>query len=123
LRKVEQYYALCAENERGESEVAFFDLGYEEGYGQMVGMSVYTAADGDLQRENLSTYVDSDEPITIAPVSHQDLLDAMNRGYPSSIYLDGRKLAGSVFKGMLKTELGLPIKHPRLIRLEDPDAE
>jgi hypothetical protein len=47
----------------------------------------------------------------------------MNRGYPSFLYLDGRKLAGSVFRGMLMTELGLPIKHPRWVRLEDPESE
>jgi hypothetical protein len=86
-------------------------------------MAVYTAPDGELQRKNLSTYEDMDEEITISAVSREDLLDAMNRCYPSSDYLDGRKLAGSVFKGMLKTELGLPIKHPRLIRLDEPDDE
>jgi hypothetical protein len=45
----------------------------------------------------------------------------MNRGEPSSVYLDGKKLAGSVFRGIVKTELGLPIKHPQWVRPDDLD--
>jgi hypothetical protein len=59
----------------------------------------------------------------VTPIRPEDLLETMNRGYPSFLYLDGRKLAGSVFRGMLMTELGLPIKHPRWVRLEDPESE
>ena len=121
MAKTGQYYALCVENENGESEIAFIDLGRHEELGNIVGMDVYTAPDGDLQRKNLGTYADIDEEITISAVSLEELLDAMNRGYPTSVYLDGRKLAGSVFKGMVKSELGLPIKQPRLIRLDEPD--
>ncbi len=39
----------------------------------------------------------------------------------SSVFLDGKKLARSVFVGMLKTELGLPIKHPQWVRLDDAE--
>jgi hypothetical protein len=45
----------------------------------------------------------------------------MQRNMPTSVFIDGRKVAGSVFRGMLKSELGLPIKDPRIIRLDDAE--
>ena len=35
--------------------------------------------------------------------------------------LDGKRLAGSVFKAMLKDALGIPLRQPRIVRLDEPD--
>jgi hypothetical protein len=69
----EQYYALCVEDEEGTTEVAYFELG--EGAMGALGMSVYTAPDGELQRRHLENVDDVD--IVIAPMGHEELLDAM----------------------------------------------
>ena len=111
----EQYYALCVEDEHGEPEIAFFELTREALPGAL-GISLYTAPDGELQRRHLQ-----DEQVLIVPKSHEDLLEAITTGVPSSIYLDGDRIAGSVFKAMLEIDLGIPIHQPRLIRLEEPD--
>jgi hypothetical protein len=120
LQKIVRYYALCTENEKGELEIASLHLGYEEGYGEIKGMSVYTTLDGDVQREDMAKW--EGEPV-VSPVSLGDLLDAMNQHYPNSVFLDGKKLAGSVFRGLVMGELGLPIKHPKPVNLEDLDPE
>ena len=98
-----------------EGEPVFTHLRDEPGYGCILAMAVYTSGDGPQQREDLQRYEDTE----VMPISPENLLKEMDRGYPSSVFLDGRKLAGSVFRGMLKTELGLPIKHPRWVRLDD----
>jgi len=121
LQKIDRYYALCREGEKGEREIAFFHLRDDEELGRLLGMAVYTSLDGDLQRQHLRTYAGTDEDVVIAPVSPEELLDAMNRGYPTTVSLDDRKLAGSVFKGMIMGELGLPIKRPRPLRIDAPD--
>jgi len=114
----EQYYALCVEDEAGATEVAYFELG--EGATGALGMSVYTAPDGEPQRRHLEDIDDVD--IVIAPKSPRALLEAMDTGVPSSVYLDGERIAGSVFKARLKDELGIPLRQPRIVRL-DPDPE
>jgi hypothetical protein len=111
----EQYYALCVEDERGEPEIAFFELTREALPGAM-GISLYTSPDGELQRRHLQ-----DEQVLIVPMSHEDLLQAITSGVPSSVYLDGERIAGSVFKAMLEIDLRIPIHQPRLIRLDEPD--
>ena len=65
-------------------------------------LAVYTAsgADGGQQRADLQRYKDTE----VLPIRAEDLLEIMNHNVPSSVYLDGRKLAGSVFKGKIKTE-------------------
>ena len=121
MEKIDRYYALCTdeEEEEGKREVAPLLLRLDEELGAVMGMAVYTAPDGDVQREDLANW---EGEAMISPVSREDLLDAMDRIYPSSVFLDGKKLAGSVFKGLLKGEIGLPIKHPRPIRLDDLDG-
>jgi hypothetical protein len=111
----EQYYALCVEDEQGEPEIAFFELSREALPGAL-GISLYTSPDGDLQRRHLQ-----DEQVLIALMSHEDLLEAITSGVPSSVYLDGERIAGSVFKAMLEIDLGISVHQPRLIRLEEPD--
>jgi hypothetical protein len=103
------------EDEQGESEIAFFELSREALPGAL-GISLYTSPDGRLQRRHLR-----DEQILIVLKSQEDLLEAISTGVPSSVYLDGERIAGSVFKAMLEIDLGIPLHQPRLIRLEEPD--
>ena len=115
-RGVEQYYALCVrgeEEEVGKVQIAFLHLRQDEELGNILGIAVYTAPDGEVQREHLQAY--APDEVFIAPVSHKELLHELSEGMPTSILLDGEKIAGSVFKGMIKDELGLPIKRPRVI--------
>ena len=111
----EPYCALCVEGEQGEPEIAFFELTREALPGAL-GISLYTSPDGELQRRHLRN-----DEVLIVPRSHEDLLEAISTGVPSSVYLDGERIAGSVFKAMLEIDLGIPIHQPRLIRLEEPD--
>jgi hypothetical protein len=104
------YYVLSQ-----EGEPVFIHLRDEPGYGRILALAVYTSEDGGQQREDLQRY----ENTEVMPFRPEDLLEEMNRGMPTSVYLDGRKLAGSVFRGILKTELGLPIKHPRWVRPDE----
>ena len=103
------------EDDHGEPEIAFFELSREALPGAL-GICLYTSLDGELQRRHLQ-----DEQVLIVPISHEDLLEAITSGVPSSVYLDGERIAGSVFKAMLEIDLGIPIHQPRLIRLEEPD--
>jgi hypothetical protein len=103
------------EDEHGEPEIAFFELTSEALPGAL-GISLYTSPDGELQRRHLQ-----DSEVLIVPKSHQDLLEAITTGVPSSVYLDGERMAGSVFKAMLEVDLGIALHQPRLIRLEEPD--
>ena len=111
----EPYYALCVEGEQGEPEIDFCELTREALPGAL-GISLYTSPDGELQRRHLRN-----DEVLIVPRSHEDLLEAISTGVPSSVYLDGERIAGSVFKAMLEIDLGIPIHQPRLIRLEEPD--
>ena len=111
----EQYYALCVEDEHGEPEIAFFELTREALPGAL-GICLYTSPGGELQRRHLQN-----GEVLIVPMSHEDLLEAISTGVPSSVYLDGERIAGSVFKAMLEIDLGIPIHQPRLIRLDEPD--
>jgi hypothetical protein len=95
------------EDEHGEPEIAFFELSREALPGAL-GISLYTSPDGDLQRRHLQ-----DEQVLIVLKSHEDLLEAMSTGVPSSIYLDGERIAGSVFKAMLEIDLGIPLQRAR----------
>src|SRR5215203_1756916 len=111
----EQYYALCVEEDDGSTEIAFFELRREALPGAL-GISLYTFPDGELQRRHLQN-----GGVLIVAKSPRDLLEAMSTGVPSSVFVDGERIAGSVFKAMLKEDLGMPLRQPRLIRLEEPD--
>jgi hypothetical protein len=113
----EQYYALCVEDEHGEPEIAFFELTREARPGAL-GISLYTAPDGEQQRRHLQQ---GNDRVLIVAKSHEDLLEAMSAGLPSSVYLDGKGIEGSVFKAMLEVDLDIPHHPPRLIRLDEPD--
>src|SRR5215204_6981250 len=64
----EQYYALCVEKEDGSTQIAFFELGGDALPGAL-GISVYTAPDGELQRRHLQ-----DGQVVIVAKSPRDLL-------------------------------------------------
>ena len=113
----EQYYALCVEEEDGSTEIAFFELGREALPGAL-GISLYTSPEGELQRRHLQ---EGDDDVVIVAKSPRDLLEAMSTGVPSSVFVDGEKIAGSVFKAMLKEDLGIPLRQPRIVRLDEPD--
>ena len=113
----EQYYALCVEDEDGSTEIAFFEL-LREALPGALGISLYTSPDGKLQRRHLQ---ESDDGVVIVAKSPRDLLEAMNTGVPSCVFVDGKRLAGSVFKAMLKDALGIPLRQPRIVRLDEPD--
>jgi hypothetical protein len=111
----EQYYALCVEEEDGSTEIAFFELRREALPGAL-GISLYTSPDGELQRRRLQ----QDNHVVIVAKSPRDLFEAMNTGVPSSVFVDGERIAGSVFKALLEDDLGMSLRQPRLIRLEEP---
>jgi hypothetical protein len=111
---VEQYYALCVEEDDGSSEIAFFELGREALPGAL-GISLYTSPDGELQRRHLQ-----EDAAVIVAKSPRDLLEALSTGVPSNVFVDGEKIAGSVFKAKLKDALGMPLRLPRIVR---PDPE
>ena len=110
----EQYYALCVEEEDGRTEIAFFELRREALPGAL-GISLYTSPDGELQRRHLQ------EGVVIVAKSPRDLLEALNTGVPNSVFVNGERIAGSVFKAMLKEELGIGLGQPRIVRLDEPD--
>jgi hypothetical protein len=116
LPMTEQYYALCVEEEDGSTEIAFFELTREALPGAL-GISLYTSPDGELQRRHLQ----GNDHVVIVAKSPRDLLEAINTGVPSSVFVDGERIAGSVFKAMLEVGLGIPHRQPRLIGLDEPD--
>jgi hypothetical protein len=103
------------EDEHGEPEIAFFELSREALPGAL-GISLYTSPDGELQRRHLR-----DDQVLIVLKSHKDLFEAISTGVPSSVYLDGERIAGSVFKAMLEEDLGFSLRQPRIVRLDEPD--
>src|SRR5829696_5816716 len=111
----EQYYALCVEEDDGSTEIAFFELGREALPGAL-GISLYTSPDGELQRRHLQA-----DDVVIVAKSPRDLLEAMSTGVPSSVFVDGERIAGSVFKAMLKEDLGMTLRQPRIVRLDESD--
>jgi hypothetical protein len=91
-------------------------MGKEEGLGQLIGIAVYTAPDGEAQRKHLKKYRKAN--LVISPVSHGELLESVNKAMPASVLYDGHKIAGSVMLGILKDALGIPIRDPRILDSE-----
>ena len=113
----EQYYALCVEEEGGSTEIAFFELRREALQGAL-GISPYTSPDSQLQCRHLRQ---EDDHVVIVAKRTRDLLEAMNTGVPSTVFVDGERIAGSVFKAMLEEDVGIRLRQPRIVRLEEPD--
>jgi hypothetical protein len=110
--RTEQYYALCVEGENGDPEIALLHLEENED-GTVLGIAVYTSPDGAVQREDLEK---NEESTTVRKVGRQRLLDTIQRSVPSSVFIDGQKVASSVFTAILKDALGIPIRHLGLTR-------
>ena len=91
-------------------------MGKEQGLGQLIGIAVYTAPDGEAQRKHLKKYRKAN--LMISPVSHGELLESVNKAMPASVLYDGHKIAGSVMLGILKDALGIPIRGPRILDSE-----
>jgi hypothetical protein len=89
MKRAERYYVLkLVEGEEGDGEIAFLDLGKDEQFGQLVGMALYTTPDGQAQREDLNKHRGA---LMIARVSHEELLDAVERVMPrSSLWMGSR---------------------------------
>src|SRR3954447_8177989 len=110
-----EYYALCNSDaaEQNGTRIALLNLGENAApLGQVIGMTVYTSESGDQGAwlEALNRYASFS--LTVESVSLEELLAAHRIGKPTTVFLDGEKLAGSVFLGMIKAELGLPITYP-----------
>jgi hypothetical protein len=88
----EQYYALCVQEQDGSTEIAFFELTREALPGAL-GISLYTSPDGELQRKHLQ----GNDHVVIVAKSPRDLLEAMNTGVPSSVFVDGERIAGRLY--------------------------
>jgi hypothetical protein len=116
VSQAKEYYALCVEREDGESEVAIIELGTDE-RGTVDAIAVYTSPEGPLQQEDLEKW-ETDYPVAVSirKVSHLELLYVMQHKVPRQVFIDGRKLDGLVFTGMLKHDLGIA-------RLGDPEEE
>jgi len=84
--------------------------------GKNLGISLYTSPDGELQPRHRR-----DNDVVIVAKGPRDLREDMNTGVPSSVFLDGERIAGSVFEAMLEEDLGFPLRQPRIIRLDEPD--
>src|ERR687897_312759 len=56
--------------------------------GKNLGISLYTSPDGELQRRHRR-----DNDVIIVAKSPRDLLEAMITGVPSSVFLDGERIA------------------------------
>jgi hypothetical protein len=116
VAQAEEYYALCMEREDGESEVAIIELGRDE-RGIVDAIAVYTSPEGPVQQEDLEKW-ESAYPVAVSirKVSHLELLYTMQHKVPREVFIDGRKIDGLVFTGMLKSALGIA-------RLGDPEEE
>jgi hypothetical protein len=110
LHSLSGYYVLGQ-----EGEPVLIHLRHEPGYGKILALAVYTSEDGGQQRADLQRY----ENTEVLPMSAEEILALIPSGTCSSLFLDGKKVARSIFEGMLKTELGLPIKHPQWVRLDE----
>ena len=104
------YYALCE-----DGYLVYINLGDDPDMGEILGVAVYTSGEGEAQRKDLARYPNAE----LVKLASESLITLLPAGSCSSVFLDGRKLARSVFAGMLKSKLGLPIKQPRWVRLDD----
>lgn len=116
VSQAKEYYALCVEQEDGESEIGIIESETDE-RGTFDAIALYTSPEGPLQQEDLERW-ETDYPVAVSirKVSHEELLYVMQHKDPREVYIDGRKIDGLVFTGMLKSALGIA-------RLGDPEEE
>ncbi len=107
-------YALYTANGHGAEEIALLDLpGENEPANEAVGVAVYTAADGKAQRGHLLKFrnVADQAMVMVYPVTHEELLEALQRHMPTSVLFDGQEVPGVEMIELIKEALGLSIKH------------
>ena len=101
LVREDQYYALCVERGGETPEIAFVHLREEEGYGQILAISLYTAPEGKAQRVHTERYAERlvspmlpherlDGSLLVLPVSHAEIIDAMWPARPSTVLVNGK---------------------------------
>ena len=75
-------------------------------------MAVYTAADGKAQREHLLKFrnVADQAMVMVYPVTHEELLEALQRHMPTSVLFDGQEVPGVEMVELIKEALRLSTK-------------
>ena len=88
-------YALYTANGHGAEEVALLDL------------------PGKNEREHLLKFRDvADQAmVMVYPVTHEKLLEALQRHMPTSVLFDGQEVPGVEMVELIKEALGLSTKH------------
>jgi hypothetical protein len=98
----------------GAEEIALLDLpGKDEPANEAVGVAVYTTPDDKAQREHLLTFRNVAEQgvLGVYPVTHEELLETLQRHTPTSVLFDGQEVPGGEVVELIKEALGLSIKH------------
>ena len=107
--------ALYTAYGHGAEEIALLDLpGKNEPANEAVGVAVYTAADGKAQRQHLLKFrnvADQEAVLVVYPVTHEELLETLQRHMPTSVLFDGQEVPGGEMVELIKEALGLSIKH------------
>jgi hypothetical protein len=107
---IRQYYALCIASPHHDSrisrshfaledsDIALIDIGFDkELHSTIRAVALYTSEEGHAQQHDLETYSGTE----IRPVSREHLRNVITPGVPSSVFIDGEKMAASVFKRRL----------------------
>ena len=108
-------YALYTANEHGAEEIALLEIpGKNEPANKAVGVAVYMTPDGKAQHEHLLKFRNvaaQQGMLVVYPVTHEELLEALQRHRPTSVLLEGQEVPARVMLEQLKEALGLLIKH------------
>ena len=110
-------YALYTAKKHGAEEIALLDLlGKNELGNRAVAVAVYAAPDGPVQREHLLKFRNDEGQamLVVYPVTHEELLEALQRHMPTSVLLDGEEVPGREMVGLIKEALGLPTEHSHI---------
>ena len=84
-------------------------------------MAVYTAADGKAQREHLLKFrnVADQAMLMVYLVTHEELLEALQRHMPTSVLFDGQEVPGVEMVELIKEALRLSTKHSPIRGIPD----
>ncbi len=98
----------------GAEEIALLDLpGKDEPANEAVGVPCTPPPDGKAQREHLLKFRNVAEQgvLVVYPVTHEELLETLQRHTPTSVLFDGQEVPGGEMVELIKEALGLSIKH------------
>jgi len=82
----ENYYTLRVSDDRGErnlGDVAYKDMGMEEGYGQKLALVVFSSKD-KADPEDLGKW--EEQGVALNRTSREELIDEMARNMPTSVF-------------------------------------